>query len=207
MTNYLHHVLLRLRSRGLIPTGFIDVGAHFGETNNVIKSVFPEKRVFSFEANPNCGEALTKNGAEHLICLLGKEYNPAVAFFLNPDDLTSTGCSIYKEKSHFFANPTKVNLPMYRLDQVVPTEAKLNFLKMDVQGAELDVLDGATGLLPTIKWIYLEVSFISLNEGSPLFGEVFDYLRDRGYRISDMCDPTWIDNELVQCNFLFEQTP
>ena len=46
---------------------------------------------------------------------------------------------------------------MHRLDDVVPINTKFDFLKMDVQGAELRILDGAEKLLPAIKWIFLEV--------------------------------------------------
>jgi FkbM family methyltransferase len=204
--NYFFHLLERLKSRGIVPTGFIDAGAHFGETNDIMQAIYPGIRVISFEANPHCESTLKQKGIEYIIGLLGKEMVEKVPFYLNPDDITSTGCSIYLEKSKFFAHPTVIDLPMYRLDEVVPIEAKLNFLKMDVQGAELDILDGATKLLPIIDWIYLEVSFAECNEGAPLFGEVFDYLRARGYRIDDLCDPTWVHNRLLQGNFLFGRT-
>ncbi len=204
--NYLYHMLQRLKARGIEPNGFIDVGAHFGETKQIINSVYPYKRVVSFEANPHCEPMLKSAGAEYIIGLLGNEDKEAVRFFLNPKDLTSTGCSIFKETGEHFQNASVVELPMYRLDSVVPVEAKLDFLKMDVQGAELKVLDGATLLLPYIKWIYLEVSFVECNEGAPLFDHVFDYLSKLGYRISDIADPTWVNNQLIQCNFLFERT-
>ena len=206
MDNYFYHLLARLKARGIKPTGFIDAGAHVGETNDIIRAVYPEVRTISFEANPNCEPILNQKGIEYIIGLLGKETIESVPFWINPNDVISTGCSIHREKTKFFENAYTINLPMYRLDDVVPVEAKLNFLKMDVQGAELDVLDGATKLLPFIDWIYLEVSFVSLNEGAPLFGEVFDYLRARGYRIADLCDPTYTeDHQLIQCNFLFEK--
>jgi FkbM family methyltransferase len=203
--NYMQDMLLRLRNRGATPTGFIDAGAHFGETQNIIRSVFPDKRVVSFEANPFCEPMLKQAGGEYIICLLGRETKEKVEFYLNPNDLTSTGCSIYKETGHFFENAAVREIPMYRLDDVVPVEANLNFLKMDVQGAEIDILEGAAKLLPTIKWIYLEVSFIKCNEGAPLFDFVFDYMRKKQYRVADIVDPTWLDNQLIQCNFLFEK--
>lgn len=198
-------MLMRLRDRGVIPKGFIDVGAHMGETNEIIGSIFPGKRVVSFEANPHCEPILKQRGMEYLICLLGDKNKEKVEFYLDPKNATSTGCSIFKEKSKFFQNANAIELPMYRLDDVVPIEANLDFLKMDVQGAEIAVLEGATKLLPNIKWIYLEVSFVPCNEGAPLFDVVFDYLRNKGYRIADIVDPTWINDELVQCNFLFEK--
>ena len=75
--------------------------------------------------------------------------------------------------------------------------------KMDVQGAEIDVLMGATKLLHTIQYIFLEVSFVKCNKDAPLFDEVFMYLYKQGYKIIDVCEPTYIDNVLVQTNFLF----
>ena len=200
--NYFADVLQRLKLRNIQPTGFIDVGAHFGETNHIIRSIYPDKRIVSFEANPECEHILKQQGIEYIICLLGKE-NKDVSFYINPDNRTSTGCSIYKEESHFFENAEKMILQMYRLDEIVPADAKLNFLKMDVQGAEIDVLQGATKLLHTIQYIYLEVSFVKCNKDAPLFAEVFDYIYKQGYKIIDTCDPTYIDNVLVQTNFLF----
>jgi FkbM family methyltransferase len=167
--------------------------------------MFPDKRVFSFEANPNCEKILSEQGIEYLICLLGNENKEGVKFYINPDDVTSTGSSIYKEKTIYFENSYTIDVPMYRLDDVVPVDANLNFLKMDVQGAELDVLSGATKLIPYIKWIYLEVSFVSLNAGAPLFDDVYMNLRNFGYRIIDECDSTYVDNKLVQNNYLFER--
>ena len=205
MDNWFHHLLLRLKARGITPTGFIDAGAHFGETSVAIRSIYPDVRVVSFEANPNCEATLKLNSSEYFIGLLGKETIEKVPFFINPDDVSSTGCSIYKETGKFFANAQTIDLPMYRLDEVVPVDAKMNFLKMDVQGAELSILDGATKLLPSIKWVYLEVSFVVCNEGAPLFKEVSDRLYKEGYYISDLCDPTWVDNKCIQCNFLFER--
>jgi hypothetical protein len=124
---------------------------------------------------------------------------------MNPDNPTSTGVSIYKENSNFFERATTLEIPMYRLDSLVPAEENFDFLKIDVQGAEIDVLEGTTRLIPSIKWIFLEVSFINYNEGAPLFDEVYMYLRNLGYRITDECDPLYINNRLAQTNYLFER--
>ena len=203
--NYFVHLLHRLRNKGNFPKVFLDAGAHFGETNYTIRSVYPESRVISFEANPNCEPMLNQHGMEFVICLLGNEDKESVPFYINPNDVVSTGCSVYKEKTEHFANARTIELPMYRLDTIIPSEIVPDFLKMDVQGAELAILDGASRILPSIKWVYLEVSFVPCNEGAPLFKEVSDYLYNKGYQISDMCDPTYVKDELLQCNFLFER--
>jgi FkbM family methyltransferase len=205
MSGFFRDLLIRMKSRGIYPKGFIDAGAHFGETNATIRQIYPDSRIVSFEANPNCESILKSNTQEYIICLLGKNTIESVPFYINPNDKTSTGCSIYKEESVHFKDAQTVQLPMYKLDDIIPDEANMEFLKMDVQGAEIDILDGSTRLLNKIKWIYLEVSFVKCNEGAPLFSDVFLYMNKLGYSVSDICEPTYIDNKLIQCNFLFEK--
>jgi FkbM family methyltransferase len=204
--NYFSHLLYRLKSRGVPLNIVLDVGAHVGETNELIRSVYPQSRVISFEANPNSGAILKERGFECVICLLGKETTEeTIPFYLNPKDPLSTGCSVYKERSEYFEHAQVLELPTYALDDIVPPEIVPDMLKMDVQGAELDILEGAKKILPRIKWIYLEVSFVPCNEGAPLFDTVYRYISDRGYRLVDMCDDTYIDNKLLQTNLLFER--
>jgi len=57
---------------------------------------------------------------------------------------------------------------------------RIDVMKLDVQGAELEVLRGAEGLLGGVRLIELEVAFNPIYEGQPLFGEVDAFLRARG---------------------------
>jgi FkbM family methyltransferase len=54
-------------------------------------------------------------------------------------------------------------------------------IKLDTQGADLDILKGASRLLSTMRVLEIEVMFNPLYEGQPLFGDVDRYLRDRGF--------------------------
>jgi FkbM family methyltransferase len=195
----------RLKHRGINPNAFLDIGAHIGQTNMIIRHFYPNKRVISFEANPYCEPELKKIATEYFICLLGKESKENVKLFINSSNTISTGTSIYIENSNFFKDSDFLNVPMYRLDEVISADSNFDFIKMDVQGAEIDVLDGATRLLPKMRWIYLETSFINYNEGAPLFDDVYMYLRNLGYRIIDEADSIYMDNKLAQTNFLFEK--
>jgi FkbM family methyltransferase len=67
-----------------------------------------------------------------------------------------------------------------RLDEI-PEVAGTDFLKIDVQGAELDVLRGAKRMLQSVAVVHAEVEFVPLYHGQPLFADVDAYLRQAGF--------------------------
>lgn len=79
----------------------------------------------------------------------------------------------------------------------------IDFLKMDVQGAELEILKNGENRLKNCLAVQLEVSFFALYESQPSFGEVDVYMRQRGYVPHRFLDvkrwsiaPTIIDNNI-----------
>jgi FkbM family methyltransferase len=66
---------------------------------------------------------------------------------------------------------------------------RVDFVKLDTQGSELDILRGAERILQTVRAIEVEVEFNPIYQGQPLFGDVDDYLRTRGFvlwRLGDL---------------------
>ena len=74
---------------------------------------------------------------------------------------------------------------LHKLDGIAPRyiegHAKSIYLKVDVQGFEMQVLEGAAGVLPKIKGVQLELSLVPLYEGEPLFRDMLDKLGQLGY--------------------------
>jgi len=67
-----------------------------------------------------------------------------------------------------------------RLDDVAEIEA-IDCLKMDVQGAEIDVMRGGRQRLAKAVAVMTEVSFVTLYRGQPTFGEMDGELRHMGF--------------------------
>jgi FkbM family methyltransferase len=67
-----------------------------------------------------------------------------------------------------------------RLDEVAGLP-DLDFLKMDIQGAELQALTHGEARLAACAMIHLEVSFVPLYEGQPSFGEIDLWMRAHGF--------------------------
>jgi FkbM family methyltransferase len=70
----------------------------------------------------------------------------------------------------------------HRLDEVVGAD-EVDFLKLDVQGAELDALRGAARLLPQTLVIQTEVEFLQMYQNQPLFSDVDAHLRAAGFQL------------------------
>lgn len=64
-------------------------------------------------------------------------------------------------------------------------------LKLDVQGAELDVLRGGGSVLPTTLVVEAEVEFNEVYARQPLFGDLDRYLRDRGWLLLGLRRALW----------------
>lgn len=83
-----------------------------------------------------------------------------------------------------------------------------NLLKIDVQGAELDVLKSAEPILQYIDWIYVEASFLPLYRGQPLARDVVNFLERRDFAFSGMFNVSFgpYCGSVVQADFLFINT-
>lgn len=71
------------------------------------------------------------------------------------------------------------------LDSMVSTIGPVDFLKLDTQGSELDVLHGAVVALKEVVAIQVEVEFIPLYLRQPLFGDITNFLLQEGFEFWD----------------------
>ena len=68
----------------------------------------------------------------------------------------------------------------------------IDFLKVDTQGSELNILRGAGNYLTGGNiGVEVEVEFLSLYKGQPVFADVDAYMRDQGYELFDLARHFW----------------
>lgn len=91
-----------------------------------------------------------------------------------------------------------------RLDKIKEIQS-CDFLKVDIQGAELDVLKGATRTLGKTAVVELEVEFVPLYKDQPLFAEIDMFMRANGFLLHKFHEvagramrPFLVDNDLFK---------
>jgi FkbM family methyltransferase len=81
-----------------------------------------------------------------------------------------------------------VEIPTTTLDEVCQERAieAIDFLQIDVQGADLQVLQGGAAILSWVLAVQVEVEFSHLYCDQPLFADVDAYLRSQGFTLFDL---------------------
>lgn len=116
--------------------------------------------------------------------------DPQGASLLKPDP--SIGARF--DKAQFFTVEREAAVECVPLDRAV-AEAGLGppaYLKLDVEGAEHEVLAAASRTLDSLAAVKTEISFLPFREGQALAGDIDAFLRARGFRLMDFpCLARW----------------
>jgi FkbM family methyltransferase len=129
-----------------------DIGAHHGNWTKAMRKLLPSAEFVLFEANPGNASQLQTVGARYFMAALSDKDGVRRDFYL-PRNAATTGASLYKEQTtHYLGENLQVlELTTQRLDTLAAQHQlpAPDLIKLDVQGAELDVLRGAGSLLET----------------------------------------------------------
>lgn len=153
--------------------GIIHIGAHRGQeieeyVNNGIQDIIMFEPVsLNFSILEKRMMDINANISAYQVALGNEEKN--VTMYLSDNDLISS--SVLKPKVHLQLHPG-VGFPgteeveMKRLDSFSDETQNFNFINMDVQGYELEVLKGGSKTLNHIDYVYCEINRDELYEGN-----------------------------------------
>ena len=169
-----------------------DVGANVGQYARQIRRHGYRGRIISFEPVTSNHTSLTKVSAGDTTWIVA----PRMA--LGEDDgMTEIQVSAYSDMSSLLPATSETQTAFPRA-QVLATEpvdkrrldgifsdyvqdGERSFLKLDTQGFERHVLDGAAQVLPSIQGLQLELSLVPLYEGESLFDELHERVCSLGF--------------------------
>jgi FkbM family methyltransferase len=198
------NALLRLKALGFAPSTIYDIGAYRGGWTRLAGEVFPQAAFVLFEANAD--NAAHLSGHRHFTVALAAQDGEKPLFLPRAGD--ATGTSLYRENSaHYDTGNLMVRtVATARLDTLVAGEQlpPADLIKIDVQGAELDVVAGAKTALSRCEALIIELSLAGYNKDAPLIGETLPAITQLGFRCVDICElhraPA---GNVLQADFLF----
>lgn len=165
-------------------TGIIHVGGHIGEElktykkHNVSNLIVFEPQKPCFDILKKEADSLEFENIQLVNKALGSDFGTVVMYCNVPDGLCS---SVLKPKDVYQLDPNfdfsiREEVEMVTLDSVVGEDHNYNFLNMDTQGYELQVLKGSSKTLEKIDYVYTEVNNAELYEGCPMVQDLDEYL-------------------------------
>lgn len=153
-----HEPEIQLVMRRMLKPGMncIDAGAHIGLFTMIMASIAGSSslapgRVFSFEPTPSTYELLSQNvrdnGYENIVHLTKAACHAAPGtarlFFPETEDM---GPAFVRPVAEAHA-PGIMDVPMVRIDDIVPRDVRIGLVKMDIEGNEPFALEGMTRIL------------------------------------------------------------
>ena len=188
--------------------GILHIGAHYCEELYKYRQLVPENKIVWIEGNKNIVDSIRIHFPERRIfnLLISDKDNEEVFFIITNNGESS---SILELKEHLTEYPQIHEVCREKrltttIDSFIENhniENTLNFVNMDIQGAELKALQGMKNYIKYVDYLYLEVNEKHLYEGGCLESELDNFLKDFGFERKEICmtNNGWGDAFYMKC--------
>ena len=197
-------MLYRMRDAlDIQPRVIYDIGACVLDWTAQASHVWPHAEIVVFDALEEVRHMY--QGHQHHIGVLGHADNTPVKYYQNLQ--FPTGSSYYMEiggPRGLYHEDVFVPKTMQTLDTVVAEKAfpRPDLVKIDVQGAEMDVLKGALDTLKHATALVVEMQHVPYNRGAPLVTETLPFIESLGWE----CVAPRFCNNGPDADYLFVKT-
>jgi FkbM family methyltransferase len=170
----------------------LDIGAHIGFFANIAAfMVGSGGKIYAFEPTPSTNVMLHKmcamNGNTNIITpinkAVGKE-DGSIVFYISNDKIDNTNSVLgYRDA----ASHKPIEIPLTSVDNFVKEKGltKVDFIKIDVEGAEYDTIRGAAETLKKYRpSCILAIHPQLISEKGDQLGDIYDFVVNAGYRVT-----------------------
>lgn len=206
-----------------------DIGACEGENSIRYAKLFPNANIFTFEPFPTNFEMVQQNISNfevknvHPISICLSNSIGETSFYVSsgkPGDAENQDWDYGNKSSSLLAPEKTLDVhPWLKFEKEIKVKtttlkqfceeqsiAGIDFIHMDVQGAELMVLQAAQDFIHSINMIWLEVEAEELYKGQPLEKDIQEFMQQHHYiKIEDTVYTSAGDQFWVRQSYIFEK--
>ena len=200
--------LIQLKQKyNLKITGVVHIGAHYGRENSIYELLDIENIIY-FEPVLNTFEILKQTVGNKAILVNKAVGNDNKKVIMNIETANEgQSSSILEPSLHLQQRPDIVfhsiqEVDMVRLDDYFVLPKKYNFLNIDIQGYELEALNGAKNKLHNIDYILSEINQAEVYKGCAKIDEIIDFLKIYNFKLVETnwagANETWGDGLFIK---------
>jgi FkbM family methyltransferase len=190
----------------------VDVGANTGQWSGMVLNLVAPEKLVIIEPLPDAFAALQKkfgnNPRVELHNLAIGERESVETLKITHD---TTGASLLRPREEMRAVigsnwtiTSEAQVQMTMLDRLLADVPEVSLLKIDVQGYEKPVLEGARQTLAKTKFLLIELNFMPQYDGGSWLGEIHEILtRDFGFFLANASAPQVFNGRASMCDGLY----
>lgn len=175
--------------------GVIDGGANVGEFAQIVRAALPGADLLCVEPNHECANALRRRGFRVVEAAL---WHSATDLTLTQPTAASTSCTVLPGEQGADPSAPTWTVPAVRLDSLEVSGTHI-LVKLDLQGAEMQALEGMGELWKRCAGVLLEVSCGTEGTYEPLR----TLLADRGFYEASTTNELWGNGRVIEADKLW----
>jgi len=205
-----------LKDLGYTPAGILDIGANVGRWTELVHDIYPTTPILMVEGNTDHTDILNNK----LKTINEKAPNSSVSIellsdskkeviFYKASEGSTLGDSIYREKTSHYSNKnvikeTRITKTLDELTKNI--DIIFDFIKLDVQGSEADVLKGGLNTISKANYLLIETQLMEYNANAPFIHEIISLANELDFRIADILQFHYLpDGRLNEVDILFSK--
>lgn len=174
------------------PKVIYDIGSAVLHWTKIAKNLWPNAKIIAFEAVKEVEDFYKEYGLDYSLEVFTDIDNKEIIFYEDP--ICLGGNSYYKENSKYSPAADKIyneNSAKKRIGKTIDTIVNQNkfplpdFLKIDVQGAEVDILKGMSNTLKFVKHLIIEIQHVEYNLGALPKKQSIEFIKSLGFKLAN----------------------
>jgi FkbM family methyltransferase len=169
----------------------IDIGANVGQSIDIYKQLCPDAKIYSFEPLGDCYEQIISkfNGDSDVQAFNIALSNESGKLMFNRNQFSAASSLLEITdftQSSYPSSAGKIIQEEIKTERLDDFSEKLNLaepilIKVDVQGAEAQVIEGGEDVFRKASVVIIEMSLEHLYKDQPLFDEIYQMLKNLGF--------------------------